>query len=148
MKVDLLSPMWRPRSRRNGQRHSRCRGRGSIHIHICLRGWRRPEETKEGWVIGVRCGREEGVTPVWPETPMRQARKVCCLKDKKWLETRKKKNIFQCPFFACFYKHTYVARIFMYILISYFLIHGCYNCMSCNVTIRMFFSIYLSLNYF
>jgi hypothetical protein len=42
-----VSPMWRPRSRRNGQGHSCCRGRGSIHIHICLRGWRRPKDTKE-----------------------------------------------------------------------------------------------------
>jgi hypothetical protein len=49
-----------------------------------------PKRPKREGVIGVRCERE-GVTPVWPETPMRRARKARCLMDKKWLETRKKK---------------------------------------------------------
>jgi hypothetical protein len=70
----LVSPIWWPRSQRNGQGHSRCRGRGSIHIHICLRGWHHPEDTKEGGVreeeFRVRCerGRSHTLTPVTRNT--------------------------------------------------------------------------------
>jgi hypothetical protein len=69
-----VSPIWWPRSRRNGQGHSGCRGRGSIHIHICLRGWRHLEDTKEGGVgeegFRVRCGRGRShtLTPVTKNT--------------------------------------------------------------------------------
>jgi hypothetical protein len=114
MKVDLLSPMCWPRSRRNGQGHSRCRGRGSIHIHICFRGWRRPEQTKEGGgVIGVRCGRGRSHTcdqkHLWDELE----RFVVSWTRRGWRQERKKINIdifITSDRWIVFFKfHTFIA---------------------------------------